>query len=500
MRISAFEAIILISLFLLLILITAICVEECPTVTDYKRFICMDAAQMSANLTVSVGYSFVNNGLCMYQVSTKAYANLCYLNGISAQETVKDATYIAASNGITLQDTRAYSVRQSANYSFYNSFFRDLYFLKTYIGVFGLLIPFILAVLFVSFFLDSSTMTAAIWSTNCATAIFLAIGSWQVFITAQIWQQDGVHSNGDVAATSAAAIVGIVLIFCQFSFMWSNRVVLGEAQLLVLSNAIKPLYKMPSIITIPLALVAAQVVFLIVWGIFNVHLAAAGSDVMYAENMNINSASNEQVTYQTFSFHKSLKYSSIFMIFAFVWTSEFIVCLGEMMTIIAVSTQYFNVLESEGTVFGKVYSALPVAFLEEYDNFVFVIVYQSIATTWQFCLGKAAFASLITMTTRLLRWPLRLLLAVVTNSPLRERAHVMTTVESCHILVQCFHRKTYIFSLLYLYDLFDASKRVEELLLTQSSDSVNSLRKLSAFVIQSGKVENDSFKFYRPEM
>ena len=129
-----------------------------------------------------------------------------------------------------------------------------------------------------------------------------------------------------------------------------------------------------------------------------------------------------------------------------------------------------------------------------------LLFYQSIATTWQFCLGKAAFASLITMTTRLLRWPLRLLLAVVTNSPLRERAHVMTTVESCHILVQCFNRKTYIFSLLYLYDLFDASKRVEELLLTQSSDSVNSLRKLSAFVIQSGKVENHSFKFYRPEM
>jgi len=163
----------------------------------------------------------------------------------------------------------------------------------------------------------------------------------------------------------------------------------------VVKEAAKSIAAMPVIILFPVIQCAGFVVFMILWMYYAVHLASMGDPVEegYCSLLYSNPASRHSqddcetlsgvwIRYTSFSYDENQTNAGWFLLFAYFWTSQYIIALGQIIVALCIAKWYFTRDKGQignSTVFSSIKQA-----------------------GWYHC-GTAAFGSLIIAIIKMIR-------------------------------------------------------------------------------------------------
>jgi hypothetical protein len=169
-------------------------------------------------------------------------------------------------------------------------------------------------------------MIAAFWSSMLGTLIFLAIGSWQLWSTADHWRGDGMHSPTEVDLTFIGAYIGFAAVILDAGCMWNHRSIISGDEVRVLKEASKPLLHMPILVLVPIMQVLGILLILLPWTTYHLYIASSGEQTTISPN------------FSTYTFDSQVPLTFFFTVFAIIWTADFILSFGQMLMVIAIAT------------------------------------------------------------------------------------------------------------------------------------------------------------------
>jgi choline transporter-like protein 2/4/5 len=346
---------------------TAVCVSSCPSVTDYTRYICTYDVQafVDSDPYGVVGLYYMTQYKCFYKIKTNAVLKRC----VPAVDPNKVASAFATQkNATTLLSSTVYPTPSTAE-SYVSMFWADVINLLPIIAPLGLGLSAVVSFLYLYFLRIPGLLMVTIWSVLLAVQGLLVVLSILLFTLSNTWSTDGTHSTGEVVAMKVFAIAGFAVSFLYFCFLVVMR---KRVQLAihVIQEAAKALAAMPFLIVMPILQVVGMVMFLVPWFIYVVYLASSGDMV----TMTGKNALGVTYSYRQYVFTPNTQYTFIFMLFAWFWTAEFIVAMGQISIALAVVAWYFN--RDKSTVGNTT-------------------VFWAIRTAFRYHTGTAAFGSML---------------------------------------------------------------------------------------------------------
>jgi len=351
----------------------AVCVESCPSITDYTKFICKYEYQQAADQSILVGYENVFTFSCMYQVKTISLLFRCISN-TDLTIAMEEAKQTAQSYGMNNITNLYYSSPSSKGQGWFSDFLGDLLQVRGYIFGFGIGVTVGIAILYLYILRIPYLLNIIIWFIIISIFVILIIGSFLLWKLAKTWSQDGLHTHPEVMTMYVFSYIGMgctVFYFCMMVVL-RKRI---ELAIGIIKETCKAFASMIGILFIPVLLVIGLMLFLLPWVIYVLYLASSGSSEtitgsQWVDNIEIS------YSYQTYKFADVTKYIFIYMVFILFWTSEFILACGQIMMALCFSSWYFTRNKKE-TLLGN------------------EIVSWAIRTTICYHMGTAAFGSLI---------------------------------------------------------------------------------------------------------
>lgn len=318
----------------------AVCIDECPSVTDYNAFVCEYNLTASANADVTLGYQYVAQQKCMYQIATRKFLNRC-IPDLSADELAQTASLLLAANGYNISASEIkYSVSYGENAGWFTSFLGDLYSLKGYIFGFGVGVTIGVAFLYLFILRIPYTLFLVMWTLIVFIFAILIIGSLLLYDLANTWSHDDYHTDKQVLTMRVFSITGIVisgLYFCLIIVL-RRRINLACG---VIQQAAKALESMPTILFVPVLQAVALCCFLVPWLTYLVFLAASGEVQTKTRTIEYNGLSYS-VDYSEYVYSNAAKYLFLYMLFVWFWTSEFILATGQLVISMCFAGWYFE--------------------------------------------------------------------------------------------------------------------------------------------------------------
>lgn len=310
----------------------AVCVKNCPSDTDFTRFVCYDDIQADADASQSVAWNAVGDQKCMYFTKTKSYLNRCiWVEDKSVNGTAEDyaGDYV---NLDTVAIPSAYSDPGDDNA--FTRFFADLFELQEYIFGFGIGLSLFLAFLYLYFLRVPGVLFIMIWSLLLGILVLLFVGSVMLWQLSVEWEDEGDRTKNEYMTMRAFAIIGViltVLYFCLLCVM-RKRIMLALA---IIKEAARALAAMPILVFMPVIQTLGIVIFLVPWTIYALYLASSGE-------VNTERVGDTDVQYKTVEYNNNIRYAFLFLLFCWFWASQLIIAFGELVSALSISCWYFT--------------------------------------------------------------------------------------------------------------------------------------------------------------
>ena len=351
---------------------TAVCVKSCPSTTDYASFICQYDVQpyVDADPFGVLGLYYLAQYKCFYKIKTNTVLKRCIpaVNPATVASAFGSNTTAAKSNVTSVLSATVYPSPSTAE-SYVSTMWADMINLLPIIAPLGLGMATVVAFLYLYFLRIPGLLMVTIWTVLLAVQGLLVLLSVLLFTLSTTWAAGGVHSVGEVIAMKVFACVGFgvsALYFC-FLVVMRKRVQLA---IHVIQEAAKALAAMPFLIVMPIIQVVGMVLFLVPWFIYVVYLASSGNMVTTTGT----NALGVSYSYRQYVYTPNTQYTFIFMLFAWFWTAEFIVAMGQISIALAVVAWYFN---------------------RDKSSVGNATVFWAIRTAFRYHAGTAAFGSMI---------------------------------------------------------------------------------------------------------
>lgn len=319
------------------------CVKRCPRSTNLERFICryniqdeLDSITDDAT-RITTGYDYVTQQKCSIQYKTKdtVTPNHCistqtfnYANELASGE------YSFVNGNTPGLNTTSYD--DSDKEEWWEKIYGDVFVAWPYIIGVGVLGAILIGFAYTYLLRIPGVLTIIIWGLLVAVFITLLAGGAFSYATSRRWaNEDKPRTHSKMQATAmlytSYALFGLAgLWFCFVCFM-RKRIMLAIG---IVKEAAKCLAAMPLLVVFPAFQTLGLLVFLVPWFIYCLYLGSSG-EVKTRDGGTAGS-------YKEFEYDSNTYYAGWYMLFAYFWTSEFIVALGQIFVALAVATWYFT--------------------------------------------------------------------------------------------------------------------------------------------------------------
>lgn len=337
-----------------------VCVKKCPSSVDKKTFYCKSDYQSlaDADSTGVIGLALTSYYYCMFAITTEETLNRC-IPSLSSTEASE-----LSSAGYTVPD-----VSSTSGEGWFNTFIADIYNQLGLIFGFGIGVATALSFIFLYGLRIPGLLTIVIWFLILSVLVVTLIGSFLLWDLGVTYMDDGIHSYYEALTCEIFGFIGMGASFLYFCLVLvlCKRINLAIA---IVKEASKAIAAMPLIVLMPVIQVLGVACFLVVWTIYVIYLAASGDIVETTAKY----STGVTYTYKTLEYSENSKYAFLYMIFAWFWTSEFIVALGQISIALAITSWYFT--KDKSTIGNST-------------------VFWAMRTTVFYHMGTAAFGSLL---------------------------------------------------------------------------------------------------------
>lgn len=309
-----------------------VCVEDCPGSTNLNKFICFDERQEEADANTEKAWEFVGRQECLFKTKTQELVNRCF--PLPLDKNTSD--WAMTEGGKYGLDTDAIPLEYSSDaQSYLTSFFITMWYLRGYIFGFGLGISVLVAFIYLYLLRIPGLLFWIIWSILLSVFALLLVGALLLREKAMDWQDDDDRTKSEV--TSMFVISYILLAICGlylcFLVVMRKRINLAIG---IVKEAARALAAMPMILALPLVQVTGLLLFLIPWVAYVIFLASSGDVKTYESD------TDSSVKYRTFEYDNNTKYAFLYLLFAYFWTSEFIIAIGQITVAASFAGWYFT--------------------------------------------------------------------------------------------------------------------------------------------------------------
>lgn len=374
----------------------AVCVESCPNSTNFDQYHCKYEVQADIDRQVGMVRSargdeaadtarqslylmYTADKQCMPLISTRSYLGYCQPSD-NMDEVQEEMNHTYAGSNITSTNLTI-AKEGGGTGSFFDEAMADMLTSRHVIFGFGLGGAILLGVLFLILIQTPGILSILIWSMIAGIFGAFVVGGHYMRQTSIEWREEGLKEENEIKGLyylSVAAHVAAGLWFFVVCCI-RKRIVLAVACVREASRAVSA---MPVITLYPVIQVLGLFAFCIPWGVFMVYLASSGEveaqcicaygDIFRRLDEDSNMTMIDNVTfiddgnstnaaggdfelieddfecddgcyvYKSFSYSTNTKYAGLFMLFAWFWTSQFIVAVGQLVVAMSISMWYFT--------------------------------------------------------------------------------------------------------------------------------------------------------------
>jgi hypothetical protein len=321
----------------------AICVEECPSTTDYNTFICEDA---SVTLDATQGWTYIQSYKCLFEIKSSPIANRCILDldSIDNAALTNAATAGGASAMVPILTADPFGGASAADSGWFAALMGDVYNNQGVIFGFGLGVSIVVAFLYIYILRIPGVLDTIIWGIIGLIFVVLLAGFLMLFLLAQDYQDNKEEldkTDADILTVQICSYIVLAFAFiylCIIFFLRKQiRLAIG-----VVKEAGHALNDMPLLILLPVFQAIGFIIFLVPWIIYTLFLASSGDMTTTSEDFDNGSGTPVQVQYNSFEYNEATTYAFLYMIFAFFWSSQFIIAMGQIIIAMSVSVWYFT--------------------------------------------------------------------------------------------------------------------------------------------------------------
>jgi len=283
------------------------------------------------------------------------------------------------------------------------NFVSDLLVTRRVIFGFGFVVALVLGFLFL-YILEIPCLAAfVIWSMVLGILVVLVICGALLIRTGNEWEDDDSRQTYEVRGIRAIGYIFAVGAFLYFCVIVCMREQINLAIGLV-KEAAKAMQAMRTIVFIPFLQAFGFGLFMVPWVFYILYLASLGDQKVKQFDVN-----GVAVTAREYEFDNEVQRSGWYMLFIFMWTSQFIIAVGHLTIATAVATWFFTRDKS------YVHSGTP---------------FRSVGLVLRFHTGTAAFGALILAIVQIIR-------AVITYMQKKAKESGNKVAEYILCLCQC---------------------------------------------------------------
>merc|ERR1711871_787013 len=158
---------------------------------------------------------------------------------------------------------------------------------------------------------------------------------------ANTWGEDPIRSSTEVLLCQIAAYALFIVAFLYFCLIVVLRTRIKLA-IAVVKEAGHAITDMPMILTLPILQALGLVVFLAPWVVYMMYLASSGDMYSESQKFDIGGSNTVDVQVRYFEYNDETNYALAYQVFAFFWTSQFIIAMGQLIVAMSVACWYFT--------------------------------------------------------------------------------------------------------------------------------------------------------------
>ncbi|CAM9571680.1 unnamed protein product [Ectocarpus sp. 6 AP-2014] len=314
---------------------TGVCVEECPTVTNFDHL--WGCTDEFSGFTVDEGYDCSEDplecaakadvdptgaedggfgggdgaGVCMYQVESVDFVGRC----VFSEPEVLDKFVDVGGDVAYLQEAAS-----------------DVYAARGWIFGFGFCFSTILGFFYLGMLQLPGLVCMMIWgSIACVFFILVAMGFGFVSLS-EDWEGDGEHTDTQVMGSR---VTGYLAYGCAFLFLClivflRKQIALANG---IIKESVRAIGAVKMMFFMPLLQCAAIAAFLVPWVVYSVYTASM-ADITTEEVAGL--------TVKSFEYSDEVEKRGWYLLFVFFWTTQFIVAMGQIVVALTVVKYYFT--------------------------------------------------------------------------------------------------------------------------------------------------------------
>jgi choline transporter-like protein 2/4/5 len=233
----------------------------------------------------------------------------------------------------------------------------------------------------------------------------------------------------------------------------------------IIKESARAVASMPILIFMPVVQVIGIVAFLVPWTIYVVFLASSGELQVVQTTVN-----GYTFSYRQFSYDTNTKYTFLYMLFCWFWTSQFVVAFGQMTIALAIVAWYFN--RNKASV----------------GNVTFLWAVKACA---RYHMGTVAYGALVIAIIQTIRSIIAYFQRQAKNSKNKIMEYVLCCLQCCmwclEKVMKFINKNAYIQTAIYSYSFCKASRNAFFLLL-RNILRVAAVNMVSSFVLFIGKL------------
>lgn len=361
-------------------LLNGVCIKNCPDETVLNGQTIADLAAISGPLgsqAYSVdadGYSFSGMAACIeysgsYTLEDAFNAKLC-APAFETQEVINRCIFKD-------KDTNSAILASLEENDYVRDFLTSVVVTRDVIFGFGFVIAIVLSFLFLFLLEIPFIAFILVWVTVLLVLVLIIVMGVLMVRTGRDWKDDPTKSDYEWRG-----LVGLGYAFCALAALYVCMIIFLRKRINLAIGLVKiaarAVGSMRSIVLLPFVLVGGLALFVLPWVFYMLSLASLGD--LKINQIEVPDPSDPLgddtiiVNVRTYEYDDEAKRTGWFLLFALLWTSQFIVAVGYLTVAVAFSSYFFARDKSR------------IGFWTPFTSLAFVLRYH---------MGTAAFGSLI---------------------------------------------------------------------------------------------------------
>lgn len=283
-------------------------------------------------------------GFAYYAASTYELFYRCILTS-AAEDRIAELT--ANNTDTTARTSLVDNQYFDEVYNFWNKLYGDLYIARKYVLGFGFGVSMAVSMIYIFLMRLPALLTSVVWTSILITIGMFFLGGWYAWTSADEWSEadpqiyDDTTINVTTGFSVALFVIGGILVILACCLRRSIQDAIKCTK-----EAGKAVNSMTIILLVPFLQGIGFLLFLVPFVYYSANLASLAeittTDVTAGAEFPGVTDEAPEIAFRVFTFDDFTKNCGWYMLFAFFWTSNFIVAVGDLIIAVSVAKWYFT--------------------------------------------------------------------------------------------------------------------------------------------------------------